>query len=221
MPSLAAATLPMPSRLPASNARVRSGEKKLRTHAHAEDDERQQHQHLRRVVDEEVRGLLETAAGDDGQLRHRPGGKSGHASRRRTRMRRAPRSPQPIKPLAPVAWIEDWAMRRTHAASFLCRTRSDDRVDDSGYVGRHFRIAAIAHPLGVAPVDHETRRFQDAHVARHARLRRAELVHQLANAMLAAIPEDAESGKRVGSARAERMVTMFITHPTRSRAYAQ
>ena len=54
-PRCAAAILPRPSRLPASIARVRSGEKKVPHDAHGEDDKCQEHQHLWCVVVEKER----------------------------------------------------------------------------------------------------------------------------------------------------------------------
>ena len=54
MPRRAASTLPTDSRLPARTRRVRSGVKNDRTMPDAEDDQRQEQQDLRRLVEEEL-----------------------------------------------------------------------------------------------------------------------------------------------------------------------
>ena len=62
-------------------------------------------------------------------------------------------------------------------------------------MGRQIGAEAIPHPLRVAPVGDETDRFQRRHVPAHARLARAKRRHQFADAMLAAIPENAKRGE--------------------------
>jgi hypothetical protein len=57
------------------------------------------------------------------------------------------------------------------------------------------RIASVAHPLRIPPVNDEASDFQRAHVPRHARLACAELLHQLAHAMLLPVPQQALAGR--------------------------
>ena len=64
MPSMAASTLPTPSRLPPSQARVCSALKKVRSDGDQEDHAAQQQDDLRHVVQEEGQRLSE--AGLDG-----------------------------------------------------------------------------------------------------------------------------------------------------------
>ena len=66
--------------------------------------------------------------------------------------------------------------------------------------------AAVAHPLRVAPVDDETGLSQRRHVARHARLRGAEFAHQLANAVLLAVPQQAERPEAGGVGQGRKQV---------------
>ena len=56
------------------------------------------------------------------------------------------------------------------------------------------RVAAIAHPLRVAPVNDQPGLFEDLHVAGHAALACAEPRHQFAHAVLAATPDDRQGG---------------------------
>ena len=63
-----------PLTLPGEHGAGAFGRKETAHHAHAEDDERQQHQHFRRVVDEELGCLLEVAARGDRQVRRHPVG---------------------------------------------------------------------------------------------------------------------------------------------------
>lgn len=69
------------------------------------------------------------------------------------------------------------------------RQRGIDERDDRM---RKIWGAAIADPLRIASVDHETGRLEGRHMARHAGLAGAESPHQFANAMLAPIPQHPE-----------------------------
>ncbi len=53
--------------------------------------------------------------------------------------------------------------------------------------------AAIADPLRITSVHHETGRLECSHMAGHAGLAGAEIAHQFANAMLASIPQHPKS----------------------------
>jgi hypothetical protein len=61
------------------------------------------------------------------------------------------------------------------------RHSRDDAIDNAGNRWIHVRIAAIAHPLRIASIEHESCRHEHAHVTRHARLRCLEPVHQFAH----------------------------------------
>lgn len=69
------------------------------------------------------------------------------------------------------------------------RQRGVDQRDDRL---RKVRSTAIADPLRVAPVDHETGRLEGRHVARHAGLAGTEIPHQFANTMFPPIPHHSE-----------------------------
>lgn len=74
----------------------------------------------------------------------------------------------------------------------ICRQcqRSINKRDN---LRRKIRRAAIANPLRIAPIDHETRKFERGDVAGHPRLGGAELSHQFADAMLAPVPYQPKS----------------------------
>ena len=65
-------------------------------------------------------------------------------------------------------------------------------VDKRHDLLRKIRRAAIANPLSIAAIDHETHSFKSRNVAGHARLAGAEFPHQFANTMLAPIPHHPE-----------------------------
>lgn len=69
------------------------------------------------------------------------------------------------------------------------RQRGVDQRDDR--LGKMWG-AAIADPLSIAPIDHETGRFERRHMAGHSGLAGAEIPHQFANAMFAPIPQHPE-----------------------------
>ena len=69
------------------------------------------------------------------------------------------------------------------------RQRGVDKRDDRL---RKIWGTAIAHPLSIASVDHETGRLEGRHMAGHAGLAGAEFPHQFANTMLAPIPHHSE-----------------------------
>lgn len=78
---------------------------------------------------------------------------------------------------------------------FRHRQRGVDQRDDRL---RKVWSTAIADPLSIASVDHETSRLEDRHVARHAGLAGAEIPHQFANAVLAPVPHHSEGFKPDG-----------------------
>src|SRR5947209_2559805 len=73
-----------------------------------------------------------------------------------------------------------------------------DGVDDRA--GRRWEIVGepIAHPLRVTPVDDETDGSEGRHMPAYRRLAGAQLDHKFANAMLSAVPKDAERSEASG-----------------------
>ena len=86
---------------------------------------------------------------------------------------------------------------------FLVCRQGECRIDERDDLLREIGRASIPHPLRIAPVGQETYQFQPLHVPRHARLGHVETVHQLAHAVLFAVPNDLQGaeprrlGKRV------------------------
>ena len=70
----------------------------------------------------------------------------------------------------------------------------DDASERSGERG----IAAIAHPLRVTPIRHQTCALELRQVSRHARLGGTEFLHEFANTVLFSIPEEADGAKPSG-----------------------
>ena len=73
----------------------------------------------------------------------------------------------------------------------ICRHRQRG-IDKSDDLFRKIWRAAIADPLSIAAVDHQAGRLECRHMAGHAGLAGAEFPHQLANTMLAPIPQQPE-----------------------------
>ena len=74
--------------------------------------------------------------------------------------------------------------------------RHRQRCVDEGYdLLRKIWYPAVANPLSIAAVDHETRSLESRNVAGHAGLARAECAHQFADTMLAPIPHQTEGFK--------------------------
>ena len=71
---------------------------------------------------------------------------------------------------------------------FLVRRHRKRGVDKPDDFLREVRRPAIAHPLRIAAVDHETCSLERRHVAGHTGLAGTEFPHQFADAMLAPIP---------------------------------
>ena len=78
---------------------------------------------------------------------------------------------------------------------FLICRHCQRGIDKRDHRSRKIGGTAIADPLSIAPVDHETGGLEGRHMARHAGLAGAELAHQFANTMLAPIPHHSEGFK--------------------------
>ncbi len=175
------------------------GRKEAAHDAHAEDDQRQQHQHFRRVEDEEARGFLEMAARRQRAACRQSMPRNLPAANRAQTTGQARRGSRPIHRAEDRAGIKRWRSFDAHAALLSAFGKAvDDRVDDGDDCWRQGRIAAITHPLRVAPVDDQPGGLEGGHMARHARLAGVDLLHQFADAMLFAVPQQAKRGEAGG-----------------------
>ena len=81
----------------------------------------------------------------------------------------------------------------------LCRRQrregGENGIDDRLPLRREIGVAAIAHPLCIAPVGQQARRLEPRHVPRHARLGGAQTIHQFADALLIPIPDDLQGAQ--------------------------
>ena len=183
--------------------------------AHGEHDERQQHQHLRRVVDEEADRLAEMAPAVDRQRGDDPVREGDELA-----VDDAPDDQSGDRPAEPLGGRRAGARRafgersEAHAAclSLICRHRQRG-VDEGDDRLRKVRSAAIAHPLGIAAVDHETGRLEAAMwrdmrdwVAPSSRISSQTQCSRPSHTIRRA-------SRRTGSASAERIVFEFMDLP--------
>ena len=81
---------------------------------------------------------------------------------------------------------------------FLIRLQCQRGIDQGDELLRKAWRTAVADPLRIAAVGHEAGELESRHVAGHAGLAGAELLHQFTDAMLLAVPP--AEGLRAGFA---------------------